>query len=145
MHLLALGLGSGLSPKAPGTAGSLAALLLFIPLAALGTEWAVLATLLACVLGVPICEYTSRQLGGDHGAIVWDEFAGLWLCLLFALPEPVWWLLAFALFRLFDVLKPWPIRWLDKNLHGGMGIMLDDLLAGAMAAVVLLLVQYAFA
>lgn len=145
VHFLALGLGSGLSPKAPGTAGSLAALLLFVPIALLPLQWTVLFVVLACVLGAPICDSASKPLGGDHGAIVWDEFAGLWLCLLFALPEPLWWLVAFVLFRLFDVLKPWPIGWLDKRVHGGPGILLDDLVAGLMAAACLILLQYQFA
>lgn len=139
---LACGFGSGLSRWAPGTMGTLVA----VPLVwlALGTPpWAyALISALIAVVGVPICGEAARRLGvPDHGGIVWDEIAGLFVTampLLWLTESPVLGMaLAFAWFRLFDILKPWPIRWLDQQVHGGLGIMLDDLLAGVFAAAAL--------
>lgn len=139
---LAFGLGSGLSPVAPGTAGSLAALVPAIALVALPLWAGALIVALGFVLGCYLCGETSRQLGvHDHGGIVWDEFIGLWLVLLFLPFQPLWWLAGLALFRLFDILKPWPIRWLDRRVEGGFGIMVDDALAAVYALVPLLLLQ----
>ncbi|MCK7594612.1 phosphatidylglycerophosphatase A family protein [Pseudomarimonas salicorniae] len=132
--LLASGLGSGLAPRAPGTFGSLAALLpwwLLRPLPA----WAYLAvTVLVFVLGVWVSERLTRQPGSeDPGWIVIDEWVGLWLA-LFLLPQGWPWVLAgFVLFRLFDIAKPWPVGWADRSLGGGLGVMADDALAGLMA------------
>jgi phosphatidylglycerophosphatase A len=136
---LAFGLGSGLSPKAPGTAGSLVALLIYYLLLQHLGPLAYLAILVAgAALGVYLCEVASARLGvHDHGGIVWDEFIGLWLA-LFALPAGTWWpLLGFTLFRLFDIVKPPPIGWLDKHIKGGMGIMVDDIIAGSFAFICL--------
>lgn len=133
-HWLAFGLGSGLVPWAPGTWGTLAALPLFLVLAPLPL-WAYLAVTAALfLLGIGVCGRTARDLDlADPGAIVWDEWVGL-LVTLTALPSGWGWLVAgVLLFRLFDVLKPWPIRLLDRSVHGGLGIMLDDLAAGLMA------------
>ncbi|EKE72388.1 phosphatidylglycerophosphatase A [Gallaecimonas xiamenensis] len=133
-HFLALGFGSGLAPKAPGTFGSLAAIPLFLLLSPLPWLAYLALTLLAIVGGVYICARASRDMGvHDHSAIVWDEVAGM-LITLFMVPLTWQWLLAgFALFRFFDILKPWPISWCDKHLHGGFGIMIDDVLAGVFA------------
>lgn len=139
---LAFGLGSGLSPKAPGTVGSLAALIPAVPLLALPLWWGVAVVFVAFWIGVYLCGVTSRALGvHDHGGIVWDEFVGMWLVLLFVPFDPWWWLAAFLLFRLFDVLKPWPIRWLDRRVEGGFGIMIDDVLAAVYALLPLLVAQ----
>jgi phosphatidylglycerophosphatase A len=139
---LAFGLGSGLSPVAPGTAGSVAALVPAVALAALPLWAGLLIVALAFVLGCYLCGVTSRRLGmHDHGGIVWDEFVGLWLVLLLIPFQPIWWLAGFVLFRLFDILKPWPIRWLDRRVEGGFGIMVDDLLAAVYALAVLRLLQ----
>lgn len=135
MLLLATGFGSGLVPRAPGTAGTLPGLLLawlswFFPLPV-----QVLAVALVCAMGVMICGTAARRLGvHDHPAIVWDEMAGVMLALLFAPPHWSSLVAGFLLFRLFDVWKPWPICLVDRRLHGGLGIMLDDLLAGLYAA-----------
>ena len=142
VHLLALGFGSGLLPKAPGTAGTLVAM----PVAWLLLGWP-LASKLALVavlffVGIWICGESARRLGvHDHPAIVWDEIVGvLATCLL--LPEdPRWLPVAFVLFRFFDIAKPWPIRDLDHRLGGGIGIMLDDIVAAAFAVVCLLLAR----
>ncbi len=134
VQLLAFGFGSGLAPRAPGTAGTVAALALYIPLAQLDLPLYSALVIVAALAGVWICGVASRQLGvHDHGGIVWDEFVGLWIA-LWAVPFHWGWMLAgFALFRLFDILKPWPIRLLDRHVHGGFGIMVDDMVAGALA------------
>jgi phosphatidylglycerophosphatase A len=136
---LAFGLGSGLSPFAPGTAGTIAALLPGALLVQL-PFWPALAVVVAAfLLGIYLCGVTGRALGvHDHGGIVWDEFVGLWLVLLFVPFHWAWWLAAFVLFRLFDILKPWPIRWLDRRVHGGFGVMIDDILAAVYALALLL-------
>ncbi len=145
VHLLALGLGSGLSPKAPGTAGTVLALVL-LWLAGPGfAPWHWSLALVASLVGIAICGYCSKALGGeDHKAIVWDEFAGAWLSVMFLPFSAFWWLVAFVLFRIFDITKPWPVGWADKHLHGGLGIMLDDILAGLMTAAILFIVQQLF-
>ncbi len=132
---LAFGFGSGLAPRAPGTAGTLMAVPLYLLLVRLPAPGYLLATLLVTVTGVWICERASRQLGvHDHPGIVWDEFAGFLVTMLAAPPGWTAVVAGFVLFRLFDVWKPWPIGWVDRRVHGGPGIMLDDLLAGLMAA-----------
>lgn len=143
LHLLALGLGSGLSPKAPGTMGSVVALVLLWLLGPSLAPWYWLIALVACLIGIPICAYCSKALGGeDHKAIVWDEFAGAWIAIAFVPYNLLWWLAAFVLFRIFDIAKPWPVGWADKRVHGGLGIMLDDIIAGIMAALLLFLVEF---
>lgn len=150
IHWLAFGLGSGLSPRAPGTMGSLAALPFFWILAVMPWPVYVGWLLLCFVLGVWVCEVTSRDLGvHDFGGIVFDEFVGQWLTLLPLVllhqHHMGWLMLGFVLFRFFDIVKPWPIRWLDEKVGGGFGIMIDDVLAGLMAAVVLMLCLQAIA
>ncbi len=133
--MLGFGFGSGLAKKAPGTAGTLLGLLLFIPILLWNESIAWLVLLAGTLFGSLICGKASEQLGvHDHGGIVWDEFVGIWLVLLF-LPEQgvIFWVLAFITFRLFDIWKPWPIRWIDQKVHGGFGIMLDDVLAAVYA------------
>jgi len=138
----ALGFGSGLSPRAPGTMGSLVAIPLAMPLQLLSPVMHGLVLLLAFVFGIYCCEKTSRRMAvQDPGAIVWDEILAMWLVLAFVPPLWSWWLAAFLLFRLFDIAKPWPIRWLDQSVKGGLGIMLDDVLAAVYAIVVLLMAQ----
>ena len=138
VHLLSLGFGSGLASKAPGTFGTLAALPFWYVLPFLPPAYSVLVLILAFILGVYLCGATADALGvHDHGGIVWDEFVGLWIA-LFMVPMNIWWIaLGFALFRLFDIWKPWPIRLLDAKVHGGFGIMIDDVLAGVYAYLVL--------
>jgi phosphatidylglycerophosphatase A len=134
VHWLAFGLGSGLSPKAPGTAGTLVAIPLYLLLAQLPLWAYVLAVVVSFAVGVYLCEKTSREMGvHDHPGIVWDEFVGYWITMIGAPAGWLWVLLGFVFFRIFDVLKPWPIRWLDEHVQGGFGIMIDDVLAGVMA------------
>ncbi|MCL1140159.1 phosphatidylglycerophosphatase A [Shewanella pneumatophori] len=131
IHFLALGFGSGLAAKAPGTFGTLAAIPLFLIMAPLSLPWYVALTLLSVFAGFYICDKASKDMGvHDHGAIVWDEVAGLLITMIAAPAGWQWLVIGFALFRFFDILKPWPIRWLDAKVHGGFGIMIDDVLAG---------------
>lgn len=141
VHLLALGFGTGLLPKAPGTFGTLAALPIYYAIGNLGLAWYVGVVLFVSVAGIVICDYTSRQLHvHDHPGIVFDEIAG-YLLTMTAVPfGPGWMLAGFIVFRFFDIIKPWPISWLDKHVQGGFGIMLDDLVAGVMAWLVLQLI-----
>lgn len=143
VHFLAFGFGSGLSPKAPGTMGTLAAIPLYLMLMNLPLTSYLLVVLLISVAGIWICGESSRRLGvHDHGGIVWDEFAGFLLTMTAAPQGWAWIVLGFALFRLFDIWKPWPVRVADRQLHGGLGIMLDDILAGIYAWLVLQAVAY---
>jgi phosphatidylglycerophosphatase A len=139
---LACGFGSGLAPVAQGTFGSLAAILPWLLLRQCSLPLNLLVIVVGFAIGVWACDVSGRVLGvDDHRSLVWDEFIGQWIALLPALLAP-WWtvVLGFALFRLFDVWKPWPIRWLDRHLKGGLGVMIDDVIAGIFAAVVLWLV-----
>ncbi|PCC98621.1 phosphatidylglycerophosphatase A [Halopseudomonas pelagia] len=139
IHFLAFGFGSGAIPKAPGTWGTLAAVPFVLIWQQLPLAGYVLVLVVATLLGIWLCDRTAKDMGvHDHGGIVWDEFVGLWLTMLLAPPGWLWLLAGFALFRLFDIWKPWPIGWVDRRVGGGFGIMLDDLLAGLMALLVLL-------
>jgi phosphatidylglycerophosphatase A len=145
-HLLACGFGSGLAPKAPGTFGTLAAIPPWLLLQLLSPLWYWFAVAFAFGLGVYICGRTARDIGvQDHGGIVWDEFVGLWIAL--ALAPPHWLTIAagFALFRLLDIWKPWPIRWCDRHVHGGLGVMLDDAVAGFGALLLMQPLLYGYA
>lgn len=135
VHLLAFGFGSGLLPKAPGTYGTLVGVALYLLIAPLSSLHYLLIVLLAFVAGVWICQRASDDLGvHDHSGIVWDEIVGYLAGMAFAPSGWVWVVVGFLLFRLFDILKPWPILWIDQRVQGGVGIMLDDLLAGIFTA-----------
>ncbi|QNM95254.1 phosphatidylglycerophosphatase A family protein [Chitinimonas koreensis] len=138
-HLLSLGFGSGLAPRAPGTFGSLAAIPFYLLLACWLSPLAIaLLAIPLFALGVPVCDRTGRALGvSDHGAIVWDEIVAMLPLLALAPQGWLGWGAAFALFRLFDIWKPWPIRWIDARVKGGLGVMLDDALAAVPAAALL--------
>ena len=143
VHFLAFGLGSGAIPKAPGTWGTLAAVPFVLLWQQLPLAGYIAVLVISTLLGIWLCGRTARGLGvHDHGGIVWDEFVGLWLTMLLAPPGWLWLLAGFVLFRLFDIWKPWPISWVDKQVEGGLGIMLDDLIAGLMALLVLLALQW---
>ncbi len=139
-HLIAFGFGSGLAPRAPGTVGTLLGVPLFwlITAAVPDLPNRIILLLAAFLLGVWACGKTGRALGvADHGGMVWDEIVAFALVLLFTPAGWLWMTLAFALFRLFDILKPWPIRVADRHLKNGFGVMFDDLLAAAFAIAVL--------
>ena len=136
--LLAFGGGSGLSPVAPGTAGSLLAIALFPLLALLPLPAYLLFVAVFSLAGVWICGRAAEKLGvHDHGGIVIDEMAGMWLAMIAVPPTLPWTIAGFVLFRFFDIVKPWPIGLIDRHVQGGLGIMLDDLLAGVAALLIL--------
>ena len=135
---LAFGFGSGLSKKMPGTLGTVAAIPLYWVLQQ-SNDWVYLiATAISVVVGVAICDQAAKKLQvHDYGGIVWDEIAGFLITMCWI---PFSWqslLVGFLLFRLFDIVKPWPIRWLDKHVSGGFGIMIDDVVAGAFAMLIM--------
>lgn len=135
-HFCALGFGSGLAKKAPGTFGTLAGLPLFWLIADLGayTQLAIITALF--VAGIYFCGKTGKALGvSDHGSIVWDEIVAIMLVLTVTPYHWQWWLVAFVLFRLFDIWKPVPIRQCDAKVKGGLGVMLDDVLAAVYAII----------
>jgi len=145
VDLLALGFGSGLLPKAPGTAGTLAAVPVYLLVQPLAWPSYLALTVLLFVAGIAICAHTAARLGvHDHPGIVWDEIVGYLVTMTLAPAGWPWIATGFVLFRFFDVLKPWPIRWCDRQVRGGFGIMLDDLIAGAFAACVLQLLAVFF-
>ena len=145
VHFLALGFGSGLIKPAPGTWGTLAAIPLYLLIMSVvsSSSYIYLALIIISFLvGIYLCGKTATDAGvHDHGSIVWDEIVGFFITMLWV---PVTWqniALGFVLFRIFDIIKPWPIKLLDKHVHGGFGIMIDDVLAGVFAWVLLFLAQ----
>jgi phosphatidylglycerophosphatase A len=138
LFFIAFGFGSGLMPIAPGTWGTLVAMPLYFLLAK--TSWLVYLAVVSVLflLCVFICDRVSHQLGvHDHGGIVCDEIVGYLLTMFLAPKGFIWMLLGFVLFRVFDIWKPQPIRWVDKQVQGGLGIMLDDVLAAIPAWIIL--------
>jgi phosphatidylglycerophosphatase A len=143
VHFLAFGFGAGLAPVAPGTFGTLVAVPLELLLRPLGLGVRIAAVVAVCLVGVWLCGESARRLDThDHPGIVWDEIAGYLLAMLAAPPGWPWILAGFLLFRLFDILKPWPIRELDHGIGGGTGIMLDDIVAGLFAGALLLAARW---
>ncbi len=141
--LLAFGFGSGLAKYAPGTMGTLVAVPLYWLFIKAGFAVFFWVTLLTCIFGVWICSIAAKQLAvHDFSGIVWDEVAGYFVTMCFV---PFSWpavVLGFVLFRFFDIVKPWPIKWLDQHVSGGIGIMVDDIVAGIMAGGILLGIEY---
>lgn len=145
IHFLAYGFGAGLSPKGPGTMGTVVAVPIYVLLMTLGQPayWVFLAV--ALVAGVYICGYTAKRIGvEDPKGVVWDEVVGYLVTMLWVPFGWPWILAGFLLFRLFDIWKPWPIRWLDQNVKGGLGIMVDDVAAAIPACVLLNLGAHLF-
>ena len=147
---LAFGFGTGLAPKAPGTVGTLPGIVLAAIVGGLAGSAAPVVILLMLMLLIPLgvwlCGEASRRLGvHDYGGIVFDEVVGVLIPFLVLPITPVNLLLGFLAFRLFDVWKPWPISWLDRRVHGGLGIMIDDLLAGAYALAAVWAVRWGLA
>lgn len=138
VQLLAFGFGSGLSPKAPGTAGTLLAVPLYLVVSGLSLPWYTLFLAVTTVLGIWICGVASKQLKvHDHPGIVWDEFVGYWITMWAVPADGLWMIAGFVVFRVFDIAKPWPVSVLDRRIGGGLGIMVDDMLAGVMACLTL--------
>jgi phosphatidylglycerophosphatase A len=133
-HLLALGFGTGLAPKAPGTFGTLIGLAMFGLIAGHATWMQLIIIALLFIFGISICSKTAQALGTpDHGSIVWDEIVAMMLVLAFTPATVFWWCVAFILFRLFDIWKPFPIQYCDQKIKGGFGVMFDDVLAAIYA------------
>lgn len=139
---LAFGFGSGLAKKAPGTFGTIAAVPVYWLIVQTNSIVYSLVTIAVTIFGVWICGWAAEKLGEhDFGGIVWDEIAGFLITM--------WWVpfawktlvLGFLLFRVFDILKPWPIKWVDQQVRGGLGIMLDDVLAGIFAGILLVFID----
>jgi phosphatidylglycerophosphatase A len=142
-HFFAFGFGSGLAPIAPGTFGTLAAIPVYWLIQDLALPLYLLWLAVTFALGVYWCDRSSKALGvHDHGGIVWDEMVGYWITMLLAPAGWLWMLIGFMLFRIFDIVKPWPIGWLDRRVGGGFGIMIDDVLAGIYALIILQLLAW---
>lgn len=145
-HFLGFGFGSGLIPLMPGTMGSIAAIPIVLLMTYLPLPAYIFVTVVAAIAGIFICQKVSDDLGvHDHGSIVWDEIVGMMIVFI---AIPMSWhslLLGFILFRFFDILKPWPISYVDKNVHGGWGIMVDDLIAGVFSLLCLHGIYVAYA
>ena len=143
LHWIAFGAGAGLAPRAPGTAGTAVAIPIYAVLATQPVGLYLLAVALIAAAGVLVCGRTARELGvHDHPGIVLDEIAGF-LVTMTALPFDWPWIAAgFVAFRILDVAKPWPVSLADRKVGGGLGIMLDDLLAGALACATLHAARY---
>jgi len=140
VHFLAFGFGTGLAPFAPGTFGSIPGLILFWLTLDFGLYVQLSIAIAMALIGIWICGESARRIGvHDHGGIVWDEIVGMYVTLFLAPISVVGFVLAFVLFRIMDIVKPWPIRDLDHSMQGGLGIMLDDLLAALYAALLLAL------
>lgn len=145
VHLLATGFGSGLSPIMPGTMGSLVAIpIWWFLLQGLSVEFYIAILIISSIIGVYLCRRTALDMGvHDHGSIVWDEFVGMWITLMvIPIYNWQWILLAFILFRIFDMWKPWPIRYFDRHIHGGFGIMIDDIIAGIISALCIAAINF---
>ena len=144
LHWIAFGAGAGLAPRAPGTVGTAVAIPIYLAIGTAPLATYALAAVCVVAAGVWVCGRTARDLGvHDHPGIVLDEIAGF-LITMTALPFDWAWMIAgFVTFRVFDIAKPWPISLADRRVSGGLGIMLDDVLAGMFACIVLHAVQYA--
>ena len=141
-YFFAFGLGSGLAPFGPGTFGSAVGLLLFIPLLYVPIELQLIIIFLGFAYGVWVCDRVSKHMKvKDPSGIVWDEFVGMWITLLW-LPSLSWLIPAFFLFRMFDIWKPWPVSVADRKVGGGLGIMFDDVIAGFLALGLLQIIHF---
>ncbi len=140
---IASGFGSGFSPRAPGTVGSAVALLPWWWLRTLSLPLYAIAIAIAFAIGVWASAWVVRRSGvQDPQVVVWDEFVGAWIALAAAPIGWIWMLAGFALFRAFDIWKPWPVNWADEKIGGGLGVMLDDVIAGVYALIVMQAASY---
>lgn len=138
LYFIAFGLGSGAMPIAPGTFGTLFAIPCYLLLRELPTHAYLIFTLCFIIFSSWLCDYISRQTHThDHPGMCIDEFAGFFVTMLYAPSGWLWVATGFVLFRLFDILKPWPISYVDKNIHGGFGMVLDDVLAGLLSCAII--------
>ena len=140
-QFIACGFGVGAMPWLPGTFGTLVGVVVYLMLSQLSLLAYCIITLVLFILGVILCDLTNRRFGTqDHPAAVWDEIVGF-LFVMIAVPK-TWYfiLIGFVLFRVFDMWKPWPIRWFDEHLHGGFGVMFDDVVAALFSWVILMII-----
>ena len=143
VHFFSLGFGSGLAPRAPGTAGTLVGVMIYLGIANLSWVYYLSLVFLLFIAGIGICGYTSRALNtADHPAVVWDEIVGYLATMAFAPGGWQWVIAGFIAFRVFDIWKPWPIGMIDRKFDGGLGIMLDDLVAAIFSLTVLQITVY---
>lgn len=144
IHFLAVGLGSGLSPIMPGTMGSLMAIPLWLLFKDLQPILYWIFIVVTFMFGCFLCQKTSDDTHThDSGHIVWDEFVGMWITLFFIPQYSLLWIaIAFVAFRVFDMAKPWPIRWFDKRVPGGFGIMVDDVIAAIFSSLTVYVLAY---
>jgi phosphatidylglycerophosphatase A len=142
VHFIALGFGTGLSPRAPGTVGTLVGFPLFLLLNTLPLSIQIGVLVVLFFVGCQLCEITGKALGvADHGGIVWDEIVAFCAVLMTVPEQWPWWIGAFVAFRFFDIVKPMPIGWFDRRFKNGFGVMIDDVLAAAFAIACLALAQ----
>ena len=146
VHFLAFGFGTGLSPKAPGTVGTLVGLPLYYLLQLILPQSGIFIVLtLLFIAGIYICDVSGKAVGvQDHSGIVWDEIVAVALVLMFVPLTITGFVIAFALFRLFDIWKPFPIGYCDRHFHNGFGVMFDDLLAAVYAIAVIVIADHFF-
>jgi phosphatidylglycerophosphatase A len=142
VYFLAYGFGSGCLPLAPGTWGTLAAVPIYLLLTTFCSTYLVLITLLMCIAGIYICDFVVRDgQRADPPEVVWDEICGYLITMLFCPVQWYWMLAGFVLFRAFDIYKPWPIAWSETYFRGGLGVMVDDVLAAVYSGLILGVVQ----
>ncbi len=142
---LATGFGTGRAPRAPGTVGSLVGVLFYLAIAGLPLPAYLAVVLLLAVVGVWVCDRAGKILGvTDHPGTVWDEIVGLLITMTATPPSLLGMALGFALFRLFDILKPWPVAGIERRVAGGLGVMLDDVMAGLYALACLQILRHTF-
>jgi phosphatidylglycerophosphatase A len=145
LYFIAFGFGSGLMPIAPGTFGTLAAIPIYLMMVGLSWPCYLCLTLIAFIMGVFVCDKVTSELGvQDYSGIVWDEVVGFIITMFMAPVGIIWVAVGFGLFRLFDIWKPQPIRWVDKHVQGGIGIMVDDVLAGILALAIMQIFRVLF-
>lgn len=145
VHIIACGFGIGLCPYFPGTLATIAAIPLAIFLSHFSLPYYAATCVILFIAGIYLCGKTNRDFQtDDHPAAVFDEIATFPITLIAVPMTWPWILAAFILFRFFDIVKPWPISWVDKNIHGGFGVMFDDLLAAAITLAILHIILYFF-
>lgn len=138
LYFIAFGFGSGAAPVAPGTAGTLVAALFYLLLRHLPLSMYLAFTFVFSLFSIWLLDKISREIAvHDHPGMCLDEFAGFFVTMIYAPQGLLWIVLGFLLFRFFDIVKPWPIRWLDEHVHGGFGMVIDDIAAGLFSLLVL--------
>lgn len=145
LHFVTFGFGSGAMPYAPGTFGTLASIPFYLIFSHLVWWQYLIVTIVIALLGMYLCGRTCKEIGvHDHPGTVFDEFVGFFVTMICAPKGWMWVVLGFVLFRIFDICKPAPIHWIDKNVHAGFGVVLDDILAGVYALIILQIIAIPF-